>query len=319
MRALRFHAYGSADLLLVEDVPEPQPRVGEAKVRVAAAALNPLDWKLRAGHLRYIPGMAGPPRGLGVDFAGEIVGVGGGATERHVGEPVFGAVLPLARDGALAQFVCVPFTQLMPMPPALDAVHAAALPTAAGAALLALADIGHVTAGQSVLVTGAAGGVGHFAVQIGAAHGAAVTGVCGAGNVEFVRAQGAARVLDYAREDFTQDPAQYDVIFDAAGAASFARARARLTERGVYVSSGGDARAAVGTALAAIGARITSRQRAAIVVARPRAVLLQCLAALVADGTLRPHVERVIALDDVAAAQAGMEAGHGRGKIVVAL
>lgn len=317
MRALRFHAYGSADGLAVEDVPEPQPRAGEAKVRVHAVALNPLDWKLRAGHLRYLPMLASPPRGIGCDLAGKIVAVGGGATARHVGEAVFGAVLPFMRDGALADLVCVPFDQLAPLPGGLDAVHAATLPTAAGAALQGLVDIAHVQPGQSVLVTGAAGGVGHFAVQLATALGARVTGVCGPANVAFVQGQGATRVIDYTREDFTRESAHYDAVLDAAAATSFRGVRRQLTDRGVYVSLAGDARAVVGTAWSALGARLSRGPRAALVLVRHNGRLLERLRVLAEAGSLRPHVERVIGLADVAEAQRAMEQGHGRGKIVV--
>ncbi len=113
MRALRFERYGTSDVLRVEDVSEPLPRPGEAKVRVRTVSLNPLDGKVRAGDLRFIPLFRGPPRGLGCDFAGEIVGIGGGATERHVGERVLGSLLPFARDGALADFILVAYDRLL--------------------------------------------------------------------------------------------------------------------------------------------------------------------------------------------------------------
>src|SRR5690242_9546994 len=117
MRALRFDRYGPPDVLHVAELPEPTPGAGQAKVRVKAVALNPLDAKVRSGDLRLVPIMRGPPRGLGCDFAGEIVGVGGGAGPRHAGERVFGSLLPFGRDGALAQFIVVPFDRLLPIPP----------------------------------------------------------------------------------------------------------------------------------------------------------------------------------------------------------
>ncbi len=181
MRALRFERYGTPDVLRVEDVSEPLPRPGEAKVRVHAVSLNPLDWKVRAGDLRFIPLFRGPPRGLGCDFAGEIVGIGGGATERHVGERVLGSLLPFARDGALADFILVAYDRLLPIPDGIDDSVAAALPIAGGTALQALIDEAGVVAGQRVLINGAAGGVGHFAVQIAKHLGTHVVGVCSAG------------------------------------------------------------------------------------------------------------------------------------------
>jgi NADPH:quinone reductase-like Zn-dependent oxidoreductase len=319
MRALRYHAFGGPDVLGVEEVPEPVPRAGEAKVRVHAAALNPLDAKIRAGHLRALPVLARPPRGLGCDFAGEIVAVGGGATERHVGERVFGSLLPFARDGAFAEYVAVPMHRLAATPDHVDDVAAAALPIAAGTALQAIVDVAHVVAGRRVLITGAAGGVGHFAVQLARYLGASVTGVCGTDNVAFVHSLGAEAVIDYTRDDFVTLPGQYDVIVDAAGASSFPRARAVLAPDGLYLSTGGDARAVVTTALGALAAWPTSRQRAIVLVLQSEGSRWRRLAALVRDGVLRPHVERVIGLDEVAAAQATMATGHSRGKVVVRL
>ena len=317
MRALRFERYGPPDVLRIEEIPEPQPRPGEAKVRVHAAALNPLDWKVRAGHLRLLPVFPAPPRGLGCDFAGEIVGVGGGATERYVGERVFGSLSPFARDGALAEYVIAPFQRMLPVPAELDAVHAAALPIAGSAALSALAAEARVDAGQRVLITGAAGGVGHLAVQIAKHLGAYVTGVCSVHNADFVRGLGADAVIDYATTDFTRRDERYDVVFDAACASSFEAARRVLRDGGCYLNTGGSATAVARTLVSAIAARLTSRQRAIAVVADNRAPTWQRLLDLVARGALRVHVERTIALEDVASAQRAMETGHGRGKIVV--
>jgi NADPH:quinone reductase-like Zn-dependent oxidoreductase len=317
VRALRFERYGPPDVLVVEDVPQPVPGKGEAAVRVHFAALNPLDAKLRAGALRYLPLFQGPPRGLGSDFAGEIVAVGGGPTARHVGERVLGWALPFARNGALAEVIVVPYARLLPVPPGVDMSVAATLPVAGGTALQALEDDVHVAAGQRVLLTGAAGGVGHCALQIAKRHGAHVVAVCSASNVEFVRSLGADEVVDYTAADVTQRDDRFDIVFDAACAASFTRARRLLTDDGVYLNTGGTARALAGTIGAAVLARATSRQRAIPVALRSRPELWARLVALVQDGALRVHIERVIGLDEVADAQRAMETGHGRGKIVV--
>lgn len=317
MRALRFDRYGPPEVLRIEELPEPSAAAGQAKVRVRAVGLNPLDWKLRAGHLRFIPVFRGPPRGLGCDFSGEIVGIGGGATDRHIGERVFGSLMPFAREGALADYIVVPYERMLPIPPELDDDSAAALPVAGGSALQALADEARVVAGQRVLITGAAGGVGHFAVQIAKHLGAHVVAVCGAGNAEFVRGLGADEVVDYARDDFTRRDDRFEVVFDAACASTFAAARRVLTDTGCYINTGGDMAAVVGTAISAVLARLTSRQRAIAFALKNRAPTWQRLLQLVHDGALRAHVERLIALEDVADAQRAMETGHGRGKIVV--
>ena len=318
MQALRFERYGAADVLHLADVDEPVPGAGEVKVRVHAASLNPLDWKIRAGHLKLIP--AGrPPRGLGCDFAGTVVGVGGGAHGRHVGERVFGAVSPFARNGAFAEYVVVRTDAVAPVPDGVEFTTAAALPVAAGTALQALVDHGQLRAGERVLVTGAAGGVGHYAIQVAAHFGAFVVGVCGTRNAEFVRGLGAHEVVDYTRDDFTRRADRFDVVFDAASASSFLAARAVLAEDGLYISTAGTTAAVAGTVLGGILGRLTSRQRALPFTLKTGAAQWRRLAELVAAGTLRPHIEREITLAETPAALGAMEAGHGRGKTVVRL
>jgi NADPH:quinone reductase-like Zn-dependent oxidoreductase len=319
MRALRFDRYGSSDVLRVEELGEPVARPGQAKVRVHAAALNPLDWKVRAGHLRLLPLFKGPPRGLGCDFAGEVIGIGGGATERHLGERVFGSLLPFARDGALAEYLVVAYDRMLPIPEGIDDAAAATLPIAGGTALQGLVDEAGVVAGQTVLVNGAAGGVGHFAVQIAKHLGTHVVGVCSAANADFVRGLGADEVIDYARDDFTKRGDRFDVVFDAAGASSFEAAKRVLTEFGCYLNTSGTMAAIATTALSAVIARLTSRQRAVPLALRNGPPMWHRLLQLVRSGAMRPHVERTIALEDVPAALRDMETGHGRGKVVVEL
>lgn len=318
MRALRYHRFGGAEVLGLDDIPEPTPRAGEVEVRVRAASLNPVDWKLRAGHMRWVPGFARPPRTLGSDFAGEIVAVGGGPISHFVGQRVFGALLPFGRDGTMAEFVVAGVGRIATMPDDIDFEQAAALPIAGGTAVQALMDDARLAAQQRVLITGAAGGVGHFAVQVAKHVGAHVVAVCGAANADFVRSLGADEVLDYSREDFTQRADRFDVVFDAACASSFNAARRVLTQDGRYLNTGGDAAAVLRTLASAVVARIRSQQRAVPVAVRSGAALWQRLAALAQQGTLRAHIERTIGLDEVAEAQHAMETGRGRrGKIVV--
>jgi NADPH:quinone reductase-like Zn-dependent oxidoreductase len=292
------------------------PQAGEVKVRVHAASLNPLDWKVRAGHLRWLPVFRRPPRTLGCDFAGEIVGVGAGARSHYVGERVFGSLLPFGRDGSLAECLVAGVDRLATMPDGLGFDQAATLPIAAGTALQAVVDEARLGAGQRILITGAAGGVGHFAVQIAKHLGAHVVAVCGAANADFVRGLGADEVIDYARDDFTRRADRFDVVFDAACASSFTAARAVLTAAGCYLNTGGDAAAAVGTAVNAFLARLNSDQRAVPIVLAGGSPRWQRLAALAQEGVLHAHIERTIALEDVADAQRAMATGHGRGKVV---
>jgi NADPH:quinone reductase-like Zn-dependent oxidoreductase len=319
MRALRYHRYGSPDVLQIDDLLEASPSAGQAKVRVTAVGLNPIDWKVLAGHVRLIPVFRAPPRGVGFDFAGEIVGVGGGASERHVGERVFGSLLPFGRDGACAEHIVVTYERLLPIPAELDDVEAAALPIAGGTALQALTDEAHLVAGQRVLITGAAGGVGHFAVQIAKHLGAHVVAVCSGRNAEFVRNLGADEVVDYARQDFTRRDDRFDVVFDAACASSFRASRRVLAESGCYVNTGGNAASVVATAASAMLARVTSRQRAIALALRNGPPVWRRLLELVREGALRARVERTVSLEEVAEALRAMATGHGRGKIVVRL
>jgi NADPH:quinone reductase-like Zn-dependent oxidoreductase len=319
MRALRYERYGPPDVLRIDELPEPSPTAGHAKVRVRAVGLNPLDWKILAGRLRFLPILRPPPRGVGFDFAGEIVGIGGGATPRHLGERVFGSLVPFGRQGACADYLTVAYDRTLPIPTDVEDVQAAALPIAAGTALQALADVAQVAANQRVLIIGAAGGVGHFAVQIAKHLGADVVAVCGTRNVEFTRDLGADETIDYSKEDFTRREDRFDVVFDAACASSFAASRRVLTPSGCYINTSGDAASLIGTVAGAIRARLTSQQRAIALQLRNGPPIWQRLLDLVRTGTLRAHVERVVSMEETAAAFRAMETGHGRGKVVVRL
>jgi NADPH:quinone reductase-like Zn-dependent oxidoreductase len=319
LRALRYDRYGPPDVLRVEDIAEPTPAAGEFKIRVRAASLNPIDWKIRAGHLRFVPLLRTPPRGIGCDFAGEIVGVGGGATSHYVGERVFGSLPPFLRGGALAEYVVAAANRIASIPDSVSDEVAAALPIAGGTALQALLEEAKLALGQRVLITGAAGDVGHFAIQVAKQVGAHIVGVCSAGNIEFVRGLGADEVVDYARDDFTRRDDRFDVVFDAAGASSFMAARRVLTEMGCYLNTGGNAAAVVGTIVGSVFARLTSHQRAIAIVLKASADLFERVAVLAQQGALHAHVERTIGMEEVANAMAAMETGHGRGKIIVRL
>jgi NADPH:quinone reductase-like Zn-dependent oxidoreductase len=319
MRALRFHTYGPPDVLRIDEVPEPSPEAGQVKVRVHAGCLNPIDWKIRAGHVRLVPLFRSPPRGVGTDFAGEIVTLGAGPSARRVGERVFGSLQQFGREGALADFIVVSDERVLPLPDNVDFAQAAALPVAAGTALQALTDEAHVGPGQRVLITGAAGGVGHFAVQIAKHLGAYVIGVCSEVNTAFVRELGADDVVDYAHDDFTRRSDRFDVVFDAACASNFVAASNVMTPSGVYINTSGTVAALLGTAASAVLARFTSRQRAIPFTLRHDARIWQRALQLVRQNALKAHIERTITLEEVADAQRAMETGHGRGKIVVRL
>src|SRR5439155_3674299 len=218
---------------------------------------------------------------------GEIVGVGGGATQRYFGERVFGSLKPFGCDGACADFVVAPYDQIVSLPPDVDYVQAAALPIAGGTALQALADEANVTSGKRVLITGAAGGVGHFAVQIAKRLGAHVVAVCSAHNADFVRSLEADEVVDYATHDFPHRDDRFDVVFDAACVSSFVASRRVLTESGCYINTSGDSSALLGTVAGAVLARLTSRQRAIPFQLKNGPAIWKRLLDLVRKGALR--------------------------------
>jgi NADPH:quinone reductase-like Zn-dependent oxidoreductase len=317
VRAVRFGRYGPPDVLEVVEVDEPVPAAGEVRVRVAAATLNPLDWKLREGHLRFVPLFDRPPRGTGTDFAGEIVAVGGGPGSRYVGERVFGSLSAFGRAGACAEAVVVRSELVVPMPPTMRFEEAAVLPIAAGTAVQALDDVARLAPGRRVLITGGAGGVGHFAVPFAKHLGARVVATCGPSNVDFVRELGADRVIDYANEDVAACGETFDVIFDAVNALDWRHARPLLERGGLYLGTSGSTSAAIDTAVGTILAPLLGGIRAHSFRLKPGAALWQRLADLVVGSVLKPHVARRIGLGEVAEAQRDMQRGHGRGKIVV--
>jgi NADPH:quinone reductase-like Zn-dependent oxidoreductase len=319
MRALRYHRYGSPEVIRLDELPEPAPGPGYAKVRIRAVGLNPIDWKILAGDVRFLPVFRSPPRGVGFDFAGEIVGIGGGATERHAGERVFGSLLPFGRDGACSECIVAPYDRMLRLPAEIDDLQAAALPIAGGTALQALTDDGHLLRDQRVLITGAGGGVGHFAVQVAKDIGAHVVAVCSARNAEFVRSLGADEIVDYEKDDFTLREDRFDLVFDAACASSFAAARRVLTEDGCYINTSGSAESLLTTIGSAIFARLTSSQRAVPFALNNGAPIWQRLLELVRRKKLRAHLTRTVGIEQAADALRDMSTGHGRGKIVVKL
>ena len=321
MRALRYSRYGPPEVLEVVETDTPRPGAGELAVRVRAASLNPVDGKIRAGHLRLLPMLASPPRGCGLDFAGEVVGTGGEVGGYFPGARVFGSLSSFGREGAFAELVRVRPDRIATIPDAVGFEDAATLPIAAGTAAQALVDHAKLVAGQRVLILGAAGGVGHFAVQLARHLGAHVTGTCGPDNVDFVRSLGADEVLDYTRDDALKRGAaterdRYDVVFDTAGRASWREARAVLAGGGIYVNTSPDFRAVVTTLTEQAAARF-ARQRVVALVLAGGGEAWRRLARYVSDRALTPYIRERIGLADVADAQRRMEGGHGRGKIVV--
>jgi len=244
MTAVVQTAYGGSEVLGIGEVPVPTPGKREVLVRVAAAGLDRGVWHLMTGRpllMRPFVGLRRPRRRVpGLDLAGTVVAVGADVTDFAAGDEVFGA-----GRGSFAPYAVAPAGKLAPKPASLSFAQAAAVPVSGLAALQGLHDVGRVAAGQRVLITGASGGVGSFAVRIAAAAGAEVTGVCSAAKADLVRALGATRTIDYAAHDFADGRDRYDLILDLAGNTSLRRLRRVLTPRGTLVIAGGEGGGAI--------------------------------------------------------------------------
>ncbi len=322
MKAVVYCDYGSPDVLRYEDVEKPVPGDDEVLVRVRAAALNPLDWHSMRGtpyFARIGMGLRKPKViRLGVDFAGTVEAVGRNVTRFKPGDEVLGG-----RTGALAEYVSVRADRAVVLKPAnLTFEQAAAVPVAAITALQALRDRGRVQPGQRVLVNGASGGVGTFAVQIAKSLGADVTGVCSTRNVELVRSIGADRVIDYTREDFTKSGQAYDLIVDNVGNRSLSECRRALKPGGRYVMVGGSSGRWLDPLPRVLGAFVLSRfvsQDMVMLLAQLNEKDLTVLRDLMQAGKVTPVIDRRYRLTEVPAAMRYLETGHARGKVVITL
>ncbi len=322
MKAITYQRYGGPEVLQLQEVDAPAVDESSVLVRVRAAAANPYDWHFMRGEpyfMRLMFGLRAPKRhSLGVDFSGVVEAAGSAVTDFAPGDEVYGLA-----DGAFAEVVACPAVHLACKPANLSHEQAAAVPLAGLTALQGLRDAGQLQAGQRVLIVGASGGVGTFAVQIAKALGAQVTGVCSTPNVAMVRALGADAVIDYTREDFTRGNTRYDVIFQLGGMQSPAACRRALTPKGILVLSSGDSNGRViGPMNRIIQASVLSpfvgQTLAVLDVKRSRADL-EYLAAMIDAGTVRPIVERTAPLAEVADAIRHVETGHARGKVVISL
>jgi len=311
MKAAVAEEFGGIDRVVVRDVPKPAPGPGEVLVRVRAASMNPLDCKLREGKFRLVFRVR-PPFVLGFDVAGEVEGVGPGVTRLRPGDAVFGE---LPRPGAHAEYVVAGEDHLLPKPGRLSFEEAAAIPAAAMSALQALRDEARLRAGQHLLVNGAGGGIGTFAVQIAKAWGARVTAVASARNQDLLREIGADESLDYAKDDFARREAVFDAILDVVPNRSFPECRRALAPGGTYVTTLPGPGPFLWRALTALP--LFGGRRCRALMLRPKRSDLEELARLAEAGSLRPVVGEVFPLDAIREAHARMQSGHARGKIVV--
>jgi NADPH:quinone reductase-like Zn-dependent oxidoreductase len=322
MKAIVNQSYGTPDVLELADVDPPQIDDGQMLVRVHAAAANPLDWHFLTGtpyFLRLMAGLRRPKEPVrGVDVAGVVERVGTGVTGFAPGDRVFGGA-----RGSFAELAAVRPSGVAAIPDGLSFAEAAALPVAAITALQGLRDHGGLQAGQSVLINGAAGGVGTYAVQIAKAMGAEVTGVCSTHNVEMVRSLGADHVVDYTTDDFAVEGREYDVILDNVGNRSLADCRRSLTPTGVYVMvSGPKTGKFLGPAKRMVASKLMflfSRRRSVTFTANETAAELQALVDMIEDGTLRSVIDRTYPLADTAEAMRYLETGHARAKVIISV
>jgi NADPH:quinone reductase-like Zn-dependent oxidoreductase len=320
LKAITYHRYGSPDVLELEEVDAPVPRDDEALVRVRAASVNPRDWHYLRG-LPYIMRPVGLRRpkdgGLGSDMAGQVEAVGRAVTRFRPGDEVFAHVL----KGGFAEYTCVPEDALGPKPANLTFEQAATVPLAALTALQGLRDHGQVQPGQRLLIIGASGGVGTFAVQLGKLFGAEVTGVCSTRNLDLVRGLGADHVIDYTSEDFTEHGPRYDLIFQLAGTRSPSACRRALTAKGKLILSSGESDGRwigpIDRILAAVVLSPFVSQRLAPFEARQSRQDLEILKELIESGRLSPVIDRSYPLRETPEALRYLEEGHARGKVVI--
>ena len=325
VKAIIYREYGQPhDVLELAEVEMPAAGDGDVLVRVQAASVNPGDWDLLSGQpyiLRPVVGIRAPRKGvLGLAVAGRVEAVGRKVTELQPGDGVYAGI----SRGGFAEYVAVPETAAAPMPANLTHEQAAAVPVAGVTALQGLRDVGRVQPGQKVLINGASGGVGTFAVQIGRIFGAEVTGVCSTMNEDLVRWIGADHVIDYTQEDFTKDGHKYDVIFDNVGNRSLADCRRALAPRGILIpnSNKGPGRWVGGYLRRAAEALATSpfvSQRLRPFAATETREDLAALANLIEAGKVTPIIERTYALNEIAEALDHYGKGHARGKLVISI
>ena len=323
MKAIVHRCYGPPTVLKFEDIEKPTPAGNEVLVKVHAASVNPLDWHYMRGTpyiVRADAGFGAPtnPR-LGVDFAGTVEAVGSDVKRFKPGDEVFGG-----RYGAFAEYLTIREDRALVTKPAnVTFEQAASVPIAGITALQALRDKGKIQAGQKVLINGASGGVGTFAVQIAKSFGAEVTGVCSTRNLQMVRSIGADHIIDYTREDFTRNGQHYDLILDIVGSHSLLEYRRVLNPKGIVVIVGGPSKGSwIGPMDALLRARLLSpfvSQEFGFLLAELNPKDLSVLGDLMQAGKVTPVIDRHYKLSEVPEALGYLEAGHARGKVVIDL
>jgi NADPH:quinone reductase-like Zn-dependent oxidoreductase len=307
MKAVQIHAYGMPDVLTYKDVPRPEAGAGEVLIRVKAVSVNPLDWKIRAGYLQEMMPVS-LPLILGMDFAGIIENVGSGVTHLSVGQEVYAATSDMTHFGGYAEFAVRQADYVALKPKTLDYIQAASIPVAAATAWQALFDVGGLETGQKVLIHGAAGGVGMFAVQFATLKGAYVIGTASAHNADFVRSIGADEVIDYKTTPFERVVRDVDVVIDTQGGDTQQRSWGVLKPGGILVATPAPPSQEMAAQMGV---------RAAMVQVNPTAEVLTQIAESIDTGKVKTEIDTVLPLAEIRQAHEWSQQGHTRGKIVL--
>ena len=314
MKAIVYHNYGSPDNLELQEIEIPVVKDDQVLVKVHAASVNWLDWHFLTGTpfvARLMAGLLKPKnKVLGIDVAGRVEAVGANVTQFQPGDEVFGS----NTHGCFAEYVCVSEEGVVTKPANLTFEEVAAVPGAASTALRALRDHGQIQPGQEVLINGASGGVGTFAVQIAKSFGAKVTGVCSTRNLDMVRSIGADQVIDYTQDDFTQNGERYDLIFDAVAKRSFSDCKRALKPQGIYITT------AFSPLLALEGlwkSMTGSKKMVPLLAKAPNKRDQVFMKELLEGGEVTPVIDRRYSLSEVPDALRYLEKGHAQGKVVI--
>ena len=321
MKAIVYHNYGSPAVLRCEEIEKPAAGDEEVLVKVRAAAANPLDWHLMRGEpfpIRIMGGLSKPKDArLGVDVAGQVAAVGAKVTQFKPGDEVFGSC-----NGSFAEYACTLEKGLVMKPTNVTFEQAASAPVAAFTALQGLRDKGRLQPEQKVLINGAAGGVGTFAVQIAKSLGADVTGVCSSRNVEMVQSLGADQVIDYTQEDFTRGGQRYDLIFDCVGNHSLLACRRAMKSKGMYIMVGAPSGrwiAPFDRLIRAIFLSLFVSQKFVMLLSQASKEDLIIISDMLQAGKVTPVIDKRYSLSEVPEAIGYLEEGHARGKVVITL
>ncbi len=320
MKAIIQEKYGTPDVLQLREIDKPQPKAGEVLIKVHVASINAADWHLLTADIflvRFMKGLFKPkPNILGSDVAGRVEAIGADVTQFKVGDEVFGDIF-LQGSGSLAEYALAPESALTLKPSKLSSEEAAAAPLAAITALQGLRDEGQIRSGQKVLIQGASGGVGTFAVQIAKSFGAEVTAVCSPRNVEMVRSLGADHVIDYTKEDFTKSGVRYDLILAANGYHPIAAYKRALTPQGIYVMAGGKFKQMFETML--LGSLMSEKngRKLKLLSAKSNQKDLLTIKELLETNKIKSIIDRRYPLQEAAEALRYLGAGHARGKVVI--